>query len=238
LGIVGSVESVVSFAAWNFNNPENVNAEITESYFDLEGKALVHPLLTNAKAVRNDFFVTKGNFISIITGSNMSGKSTFLRTLGTNMVLGNCGAKVCASELKYSLVSIVTYMRIKDALEENVSTFKAELIRVEKILDLMEASTPVFILADEMLRGTNSNDKLLGSQAIIKRIAEQEVYGVIATHDLDLTEVNVPGIKNYYFDISFENDELIFDYKIREGICQSFNASFLLRQLGLKVESK
>jgi DNA mismatch repair ATPase MutS len=169
----------------------------------------------------------------------MSGKSTFLRTLGINMILSYSGTKVAADKFMTSLVQVVTYMRIKDVLEENVSTFKAELNRVKMMLDLLRSHTRCLFLIDEMLRGTNSKDKLEGSIAITKEILEYEGYAIIATHDLKLAEYGdgFPNeVNNFYFDISFEGKDLKFDYKIKEGICTSFNASFLLNQLGLDVE--
>jgi len=166
----------------------------------------------------------------------MSGKSTMLRTLGLNMILAYAGTRVAASELEIPIVQLITYMRIKDALEESVSTFKAELNRVQQILELIKSDDQVFILIDEMLRGTNSKDKLKGSIAFVNRILEEQSHAVIATHDIQLTEmakVHPNHIKNYFFDITFHDQELEFDYKIKEGICDTFNASFLLAQMGL-----
>jgi len=138
------------------------------------------------------------------------------------------------------IVDIITYMRIKDSLEENVSTFKAELNRIGMILDKLQERAPTLVLIDEMLRGTNSRDKLYGSIGITRKLINSDAYAMIATHDIKLAEMGSDDdrIANYYFDIEYEDDELVFDYKVKKGICQNFNASFLLGKLGIdtKVE--
>ncbi len=235
--LIGLVESLASLATWSHNHPDFNYPIIDDIYFHLEGKAMRHPLLQYQECVPNDFNLGQRDYMSIITGSNMSGKSTFLRTVGLNMILGNCGTKVAASSLSYGLVELITYMRIKDDLEESVSTFKSELNRVVKILELLKSGKQAFVIADEMLRGTNSHDKLKGSKAIVLEIIEHQSYGMVATHDIALAEMGEDhtGISNYYFDIDFAEGDLIFDYKIKPGICENFNASFLLGQLGLSV---
>ena len=188
----------------------------------------------------NSFELKPKDKVIIITGSNMSGKSTLLRTIGLNMILGYTGAKVAASYLSIPIVRIVTYMRIKDALEENVSTFKAELNRIKMILTVLEENNDAFILIDEMLRGTNSKDKLNGSIGITKKLLESNAYSMIATHDIKLAELGNEDdrIANYYFDIDYKNGDLVFDYKVKSGICENFNASFLLGQLGIDTDIK
>ncbi len=235
--LIGLVESLSSLATWSYNHPTFSYPSITEEYFHLEGVDLRHPLLRYEACVPNDYNLKKGDYMSVITGSNMSGKSTFLRTIGLNMILGYCGTKVAASSLSYGLVELITYMRIKDNLEESVSTFKSELNRVVKILDLLKSDKQCFIIADEMLRGTNSHDKLKGSKAIVLEVIEHQAYGMVATHDIALAEMaeDHEGLSNYYFDIDYADGGLLFDYKIKPGICKNFNASFLLGQLGLKV---
>lgn len=236
--LIGLVESIASLATWSYNHPTYTYANITEEYFHLEGVDLRHPLLRYEDCVPNDYNLKKGDYMSVITGSNMSGKSTFLRTIGLNMILGYCGTKVAATSLSYGLVELITYMRIKDNLEESVSTFKSELNRVVKILDLLKSDNQCFIIADEMLRGTNSHDKLKGSKAIVLEVIEHQAYGIVATHDIALAEMSDDhkGLSNYYFDIDYAEGDLLFDYKIKSGICENFNASFLLGQLGLNVE--
>lgn len=235
--IIGQVEALVSLSCWADNNDKFQYPNIDDEHFHLKGLDLIHPLMQD-QAVSNDFQIKKEEHVSIITGSNMSGKSTLLRTIGLNIVLGQAGTKIAGRQFHFSNVQLVTYMRIKDALEENVSTFKAELDRVSLILELIQSSKPCFILIDEMLRGTNSKDKLRGSIAITKQMLKHKAYAMIATHDIKLAELagDFPiQIQNYYFDIDFLDGELVFDYKVKEGICDNFNASFLLEKMGLQL---
>ncbi len=235
--LIGLVEAFSSLATWSYNHPAFSYARVTNEYFYLNGVDLRHPLLHYEECVPNDYNLRKGDYMSVITGSNMSGKSTILRTIGLNMILGYCGTKVAAMSLSYGLVELITYMRIKDNLEESVSTFKSELNRVVKILDLLKSDKQSFIIADEMLRGTNSHDKLKGSKAIVLEVIKHQAYGMVATHDIALAEMGEDhdGISNFYFDIDYADGDLLFDYKIKPGICENFNASFLLSQLGLNV---
>ena len=233
---IGKFEALISLANWAFNHPNYIYPTVDDDHFHLSAQDVQHPLIPSAQSVANNLEVKSRDHVAIITGSNMSGKSTFLRTIGINMVLGNTGTKVASSHMSYSLASLITYMRIKDALEENVSTFRAELNRVKLILDKLKRKEKCFFLVDEMLRGTNSKDKLKGSIAITKKIIEEAGYSLIATHDITLAELSSKfpnDIKNYYFDIDYADGELQFDYKLKTGICENFNASFLLAQLGI-----
>lgn len=235
---IGFMESMSALAAWSYNHPQYVYPTITAEFMRLDTQAVEHPLIPTSQNVANDFTLEPTHEVVIITGSNMSGKSTLLRTLGINMILGYTGAKVAAASLSMPIVTIVTYMRIKDALEENVSTFKAELNRISMILEVIDSTPDAFILIDEMLRGTNSKDKLNGSIGITKRLLDSGAYAMIATHDIKLAELGEDEnrIANYYFDIDYKDGDLVFDYKVKVGICQNFNASFLLRQLGIETE--
>ena len=233
---LGKFEAMSSLAIWSYNHPHFSLPEVTgqEAYYI---ESIRHPLLLDGQCIPNDFTIKKGSYINIITGSNMSGKSTFLRTLGINMILAYAGTVVNAVTLSVPLVRIITYMRIKDALEESVSTFKAELNRVKLILDSLNDDRPCIYLIDEMLRGTNSKDKLKGSISITKKLLSHQAYAIIATHDIKLAELGnqIPDhIENYYFDIEYEQEELVFDYKLKSGICSNFNASHLLKQIGVE----
>lgn len=200
---------------------------------------IAHPLITAAQSVNNDYN-NENHQIALITGSNMAGKSTFLRTIGINAVLAYAGAVVCASTLRLPIYNLISYMRIKDSLNESTSTFKAELDRMKFILDTVEEDKDSFFLIDEMLRGTNSVDKYLGSRAIIRKLMEKEGKGMVATHDLQLAsleEENKGKIENYHFDIRVVNGEMLFDYKLKHGRCTIFNASLLLKGIGIDVES-
>ena len=235
---IGFMEAMSSLATWAYNHPTYNYPLINDDYMSIEAKELEHPLIPKSQNVENDFKLEKQDKVVIITGSNMSGKSTLLRTIGLNMILGYTGTKVAASSFNIPIVSLVTYMRIKDALEENVSTFKAELNRISMILTVLEEKEDAFILIDEMLRGTNSKDKLNGSIGITKKLLESNAYAMIATHDIKLAEMGneEKRIANYYFDIDYKDGDLVFDYKVKSGICENFNASFLLGQLGIDTE--
>ena len=234
---IGVLETVSSLATWAYNHPQYDYPTIHSEYLQIEAIGMEHPLILDNQNVDNDFTLNSKDEVSIITGSNMSGKSTFLRTLAINIILGYTGTKTASKSLSIPIVSIVTYMRIKDALEENVSTFKAELNRISMILEVLKTDKNAFIFIDEMLRGTNSKDKLNGSIGITKKLLNSDSYAMIATHDIKLAELGIEEdrIANYFFDIDYADGDLIFDYKIKEGICENFNASFLLGQLGIET---
>ncbi|GLR17102.1 DNA mismatch repair protein MutS [Portibacter lacus] len=235
---VGEMEAFSGLANWSYNHPHYTMPTIEEEYFSLAAIDIKHPLIPSEENVGNDFSIQKGEYLNIVTGSNMSGKSTLLRTLGINMILGYTGTRVAAKSLSFPIVKLISYMRIKDILEESVSTFKAELNRIKMILDILKTDAQCFILIDEMLRGTNSRDKLIGSIGIAKRLLAEKTYSMIATHDIKLAELGLEipeGIANYYFDIDYADGELVFDYKVKQGICENFNASFLLSQLGIDM---
>lgn len=238
--LIGKLEAINSLSTWSYNHDHYAYPTFSEGTFEFAAIEMGHPLLDLGNNVANDYKSTRDDHITIITGSNMSGKSTFLRTIGTNMILAYAGTRIYAQELSCSVVQIITYMRIKDALEESVSTFKAELNRIQMILDELTQNPNCLILIDEMLRGTNSRDKLKGSLGITKKLMAMQAYAMIATHDIKLAELGKEypeDIENYFFDIDFEDGDLKFDYKIKKGICENFNASFLISQLGIEMES-
>ncbi|TWR27437.1 DNA mismatch repair protein MutS [Mucilaginibacter pallidiroseus] len=237
--VIADFEAIISIATTNINYPEWVTPVIadTEGY-TLKAKNIAHPLIRTGNRVDNDYDLNNTFGIDIITGSNMAGKSTFLRTIGINSVLALAGANVCASVMEVSVITIVSYMRIKDSLNESTSTFKAELDRLQMLLAAVDNEHRVFFLIDEMLRGTNSVDKYLGSKAVIEQLIAKKGVGMVATHDLQIArlEDKYPGyVRNYYFDIRVENDEMLFDYKLKHGECKTFNASLLLKRIGIEV---
>lgn len=236
--ILGLFETISSLAIYKFNHPEYSFPLVSEGEFIFKAKDLKHPLIKKESSIGNDFNINSSDYVSIITGSNMSGKSTFLRAVGINLILGNAGSVCPVKSLQYSVTRVMTYMRIKDSLEENASTFKAELNRIKQMLELLNSTENTLLLIDEMLRGTNSKDKLKGSIAITKKILQSKSHCIIATHDLELTSVEKEapeGVHNYYFDIDYDNGDLRFDYKIKPGICQNFNASYLLEKIGIQT---
>jgi DNA mismatch repair ATPase MutS len=200
--------------------------------------ALAHPLIDPARSVSNDFSTQGPAQITLVTGSNMAGKSTFLRSVGVNMVLAFMGAPVCAGSMRLSPFRIMSSMRIKDNLEESTSTFYAELKKLKSIIDAVNAHEPAFILLDEILRGTNSHDRQTGAIALVRQLIRQQAIGIIATHDLELAalEKEYPGsLHNYHFDVKVSGTEMYFDYLLKPGICRSMNASLLMQKIGIEV---
>ena len=173
----------------------------------------------------------------MITGSNMAGKSTFLRTVGINMVLALMGAPCCAKQGAVSNMKIFTSMRTQDSLEEGVSSFYAELKRIEQLLKLIESGQPLFFLLDEMFKGTNSKDRHRGGFSLIKQLKDLNAFGIISTHDLDLASLagkhNI--VTNYSFNSRIQHGEMTFDYILTDGLCSDFNASELMKRSGIKV---
>lgn len=239
--VIAEFEALISLAVPAINYPHWVYPTIAETDgYTLKAKHVAHPLI-RGKRVDNDYELQDAFKIDIITGSNMAGKSTFLRTIGINTVLALSGAPVCASEMEVSVITIVSYMRIKDSLNESTSTFKAELDRLQMLLAAVENEHRVFFLIDEMLRGTNSMDKYLGSKAVIEQLIAQKGVGMVATHDLQIArlEDKYPNyVRNYYFDIQVIEGEMLFDYKLKHGECKTFNASLLLKQIGINVQAE
>ena len=229
---VGELESLLSFANLSFVEENCCIPEIVEEN-TIEAKALGHPLINISKRINNDVGIN--NEIFIISGSNMSGKTTFLRTIGANMVLGRAGGYVCAKELKMPNIDISTSMRVVDDLSEGVSTFYAELKRVKGIINDCKGKKTLFLI-DEMFRGTNSKDRLEGALAVIKTLESEDSVGLVTTHDLALCDLaDNERIKNYNFSERYENDEIIFDYILMPGKSESTNARFLMNKLGIEV---
>lgn len=187
--------------------------------------------------VSNDFSYNHMNKVFIITGSNMSGKSTFLRTMGTSLLTGMMGLPVNAASMQFSPVRILSSMRVTDSLLDHTSYFYAELKRLKFISDeIAKEETPALLLIDEMLKGTNSKEKLEGSKMIIENLVQKKCISFIATHDLALGELQnrfPEEVKNYSFESSIVNNELVFDYKVKPGVASSTNATFLLKKLNI-----
>jgi hypothetical protein len=234
---VGEFEKLSGLAILSFNNPEWCFPVITNNWFQLECKEAGHPLLPGNKAVLNNYSMQGTPSIALITGSNMAGKSTFLRTIGANIVLGMMGAPVHAKAFKMPVMRIISSMRITDNLEEGTSTFYAELKKMKRIVDAANAGEKVFILIDEMLRGTNTIDRHIGSVALVKQLVRHNAVAMIASHDLALAGLikEYPQtITNYHFDSAIIDNEIVFDYKLKEGVCQSTNASLLMKKIGIE----
>jgi Flp pilus assembly protein TadB len=232
---LANFDSLVSLAIFAHNHPEYVYPAISERY-TFEAKALGHPLLHRDKCVKNDVDISKRPFFMVVTGANMAGKSTYLRTIGVNHVLACIGAPVCADEMTVFPSKLVTNLRTTDSLNNNESYFFAELKRLKMIIDRLHSGEILLIILDEILKGTNSVDKQKGSLALIKQLITLNSNGIIATHDLVLgvLEQEFPeNVKNYRFEAEIKDDNLIFSYKIQEGIAQNMNATFLMQKMGL-----
>ena len=214
-----------------FNHPEYTFPKIVQADLTLKSANAGHPLLDPQKSVVNDFQIDKEQFF-IITGANMAGKSTFLRTVSLQIVMANIGLPVCATTVEYSPIKLITSMRTSDSLTDDESYFFSELKRLKFIVQEIQKDS-YFIVLDEILKGTNSTDKAIGSRKFVERLVRSKSTGIIATHDLSLCETanDLPQVHNYFFDAEIINDELHFDYTIKKGICQNMNASFLLKKM-------
>lgn len=220
-----------SLGNFAFNHPNYVYPKIIDDGPVLKVVGGGHPLLKQETMVCNDFQINSEEFF-IVTGANMAGKSTFLRTVSLQIVMGNIGLPVCAEKAEYNPIKLITSMRTTDSLTDDESYFFSELKRLKFIVDEIKTDK-YFIILDEILKGTNSTDKAIGSRKFVEKLVASNSTGIIATHDLSLCVAaeELPEVKNYYFDAQIENDELYFDYTFKPGICQNMNASFLLKKM-------
>lgn len=229
--VVSFFDAYNSFGNYAFNHPQYIFPKILDTKQTTKVKQLGHPLLKTEKRVDNDFEINNQQFF-IITGANMAGKSTFLRTVSLHIVMANIGLPVCAKSSEYSPVKLITSMRTTDSLTDDSSYFFSELTRLKYIVEAIKTDD-YFIILDEILKGTNSTDKAIGSRKFVEKLVASKATGIIATHDLSLCEIEkeLEAVKNYYFDAQIVNDELYFDYTFKKGICQNMNASFLLKKM-------
>ena len=236
LGVIEEFDALISLANFADNHPEFVFPEIQTGSFVFEAKGLGHPLLNPQKRVCSDFAVKGWSKAVIITGANMAGKSTFLRAVGVNMILARSGCPVCAESLLCTPVDLYTNMRTDDSLFNDESYFYSELKRLSQILDWLTRGRELLIIIDEMLKGTNSVDKLHGSKELIRKLLRLRTVALIATHDLKISEMEKEypdDIFNKRFEINIADDELVFDYKLSDGITQTMNATFLMKKMGI-----
>ncbi|APG60504.1 MutS-related protein [Christiangramia salexigens] len=233
---VERVDAYNSLGNFSFNHPGYTFPEILEEKQGIEAKDLGHPLLDAGKRIDNDFKIGSEQFF-IITGANMAGKSTFLRTVALQILMSNIGLPICATSCRYSPIKLITSMRTSDSLGDDESYFFSELKRLKYIVDKIQTEN-YFIILDEILKGTNSTDKAIGSRKFVQRLVGSSSTGIIATHDLSLCEISeeLKQVQNFYFDAEIINDELNFDYHLKDGICRNMNASFLLRKMKIVEE--
>jgi hypothetical protein len=236
---IAALEALSSLANLRFNNPTWIFPRIVTGKGLFNSEDLGHPLIPSGKRVTSNFSTTQKGTINLVTGSNMAGKSTFLRAVGINIVLAMAGGPVCATKLELSPMKVMSSMRVSDNLEESTSTFYAELKKLKQIIEAVNRNEDVILLLDEILRGTNSADRHTGSAALIRQLLRHDAVGIVATHDLALAslEKEFPGqLKNYHFDVQVEGEELFFDYILKEGVCTSMNASLLMKKIGIEIK--
>ncbi len=230
---VGEIEVLCSFANFSYNHPNFVYPTLNNKY-EIAFEAIGHPLIPSEQRITNDITLNEQAFI-LLTGSNMSGKSTFLRTLGVNMLLTLVGLPICAHKANVHPLRLLVSMRLADSLSDGKSYFFAEINRIQQIVKTLE-SERCFVLLDEVLRGTNSEDKQQGTIKIVERLLSLQALGVLATHDIEvcnLSEQYPQQLQNKCFESIIENGELTFDYKLRDGVCKNKNATFLMKKLGI-----
>jgi len=235
---IATFDAMCSLANFAYNQPEYTFPEPLSGEFEFSALNLGHPLINAEQRVVNTIAIKGWNQFAIITGANMSGKSTFLRTIGVNYILSMTGAPVCASNLSFYPIQIHSSIRTSDSLTRNESYFYAELKRLKQIIDELEGGRKKLILLDEILKGTNSKDKQSGSIALIEQLLHYKSVGLFATHDLMLGELanRFPGqVNNLCFEIQIEGDKMLIDYKLHDGVCKNLNATYLMKNMGILI---
>lgn len=239
LKTVGELDALCSLGTFAYNHPQYTYPELTEKPFCFLTTQMGHPLMPASQCVKNDATIPSRPFFLIITGANMAGKSTYLRTIGVNYLLACIGAPVCCERLKLHPNQLITSLRTSDSLSDNESYFFAELKRLKRIIDLLNQGQQLFIILDEILKGTNSMDKQKGSFDLIRQFMQLKANGIIATHDLllgSLIKQFPEEIRNYCFEADIKENELTFSYKLREGVAQNMNACFLMKKMGIILQ--
>lgn len=238
LDTLGEMDALCSMGTFAFNHPAYMYPVIADRPFVFRAREMGHPLMPINQCVKNDAEIPSRPFFVIITGANMAGKSTYLRTIGINYVLACIGSPVCCDSLEIYPARLITSLRTSDSLNDNESYFFAELKRLKQIIDRLNSGEELFIILDEILKGTNSMDKQKGSFALVKQLMTLKANGIIATHDLllgKLIEYFPDEIRNYCFEADITNNELAFSYKMREGVARNMNACFLMKKMGLVI---
>jgi hypothetical protein len=238
LDALGGLEALSSLAGYAWERPEDPFPEIAGEGPGFDGRELGHPLLPAARCVRNDVRLGDGLRLLIVSGSNMSGKSTLLRTVGVNAVLALAGAPVRAASLRLSPLAVGAAMRVQDSLQEGLSHFYAEIKRLRSLVDICDGETPLLFLLDDVLHGTNSHDRRVGAEALLRGLVERGAIGLVTTHDLALTEIAgrfESRAKNVHFEDQLEGERMRFDFRLRPGVVRQSNALRLMRTIGLDV---
>ena len=238
LRVVGELEALISIATYSYEHPSDPFPEFLSGAASLQGTDIGHPLIPRATCVRNDVSLCEHARVLLISGSNMSGKSTLLRALGVNVVLAMAGAPVRATSFRLTPLHVGASIRINDSLQDGSSRFYAEITRLRKLFDLASGDLPLLFLLDELLQGTNSQDRLVGAEGVISAFVNRGAIGLASTHDLALTQMNgrIGGfLANFHFQEEFADGRMHFDYKLRQGVVTKSNGLALMRSIGLEV---
>ncbi len=238
LAAVGEAEALLALAAYRYEHPSDPFPEFTDEPLVFDGEGVGHPLIAESRCVRNDLRLDVGLRLLVVSGSNMSGKSTLLRTVGTNAVLAMAGAPVRAKRMRISGLAVGASIRTLDSLQSGTSRFYAEILRLRQLVELAGGERPLLFLLDELLQGTNSHDRSVGALGIVKVLMARRAIGLLTTHDLALAEIAdrlAPLAANAHFQDHLENGQMIFDYRLRPGVVEHSNALELMRSLGLEV---
>lgn len=234
---IGEFEMLSSLAIIGFDHPNFTLPDILDTKLTIKAQNMAHPLI-KGKAVANDLNIENGSSVLLITGSNMSGKSTFLRTAGVNLILAYAGAPVYANYFSCSIMNIYTCMRISDNLEKNISSFYGEILRIKSIVEAASEGKSIFFLLDEIFKGTNSMDRHTGAKILINELIGFNTCGMVSTHDFELCDIESESggkVKNYHFKEYYKDNKIHFDYKLNRGISKTRNALYLMRMAGINI---
>jgi DNA mismatch repair ATPase MutS len=238
LRVIGEIEAVMCLATYSYEHPADPFPELVQGDVCFDGVEVGHPLIPAEKCVRNDVCLSEQKRVLLVSGSNMSGKSTLLRAVGINAVLAMAGAPVRARRLRLTPLRVGASIRVNDSLQDGSSRFYAEITRLRKLFDLAGDDPALLFLLDELLQGTNSNDRRIGAEGMVRALLNRGAFGLVSTHDLALTDIGGPldgQVYNVHFQDEFENGKMFFDYKLREGVVTKSNGLALMRSIGLDV---
>lgn len=233
---IGQFDAIISLSLFADKHPDYIFPTISDKQGEYLGKYLGNPLIVNKKCIPNDIEINNQGCFLIVTGANMAGKSTYIRTVGLNLVLAEMGLPVFAKELSFYPAQLIASLKTSDSLSKNESYFFAELKKLRNIIDRLNNNETLFILLDEILKGTNSIDKLKGSEAFLEKVINYNANGIIATHDIKLGELEKEYpvyIRNFHFSSEIRDDKLFFDYKLKKGIVSEYNATYLMKKMGI-----
>lgn len=238
--VIGKFEALSSLAAIRFDNPEWVMPELVNEESRLTAENMGHPLLAGNR-VCNDVQIQEPHSVMLVTGSNMSGKSTLMRTVGINLVLAYAGAPACADKFECTIMNLYSCMRIKDNLDKNISSFYAEILKIKKIVEASKRGEKVFFLLDEIFKGTNSRDRHTGAAILIRQLSKTGNLGIVSTHDLELADMeneSASKVRNCHFEEYYKDNKICFDYKLKPGVSTTRNAVFLMKLAGIEIENE